>query len=158
MSPTAARADSVCVAGTPGWMLSGSGQTPCQVAESLVRVCTSTAQVQHLATDVSCATLGTPSDSECCCSTVTYAVRMPRFLLANWSPAHVHDVIPQLVAGCWVCQTGRPPSQLATTYAVWLAGCNLIRNVLPPAVLSAQPPIDAPHWAFVRPSNPNATW
>ncbi|QRW13812.1 hypothetical protein RhiLY_12811 [Ceratobasidium sp. AG-Ba] len=59
------RADSSCVSGgAADWMLNEDRQTPCQVAESIVRVCTPTAQVQHLPVAARCSTLG--SSNTCC--------------------------------------------------------------------------------------------
>ncbi|QRV99311.1 hypothetical protein RhiJN_27330 [Ceratobasidium sp. AG-Ba] len=131
------RADSSCVSGgAADWMLNEDRQTPCQVAESIVRVCTPTAQVQHLPVAARCSTLGSSNSESCCCSTVTYA----------------------LVAGCLVCQTGKT-NQLTTTYAAWLASCSKpLIGTIPPVVNSTYPPIDIPRWANIVPTDLSTTW
>ncbi|KAB5587935.1 hypothetical protein CTheo_8623 [Ceratobasidium theobromae] len=129
-------ADSACRNSTQtAWMLSGN-RTPCEILQSLVRVCAPSAAVQHLSVDVSCAALGTNSTTPCCCSTVAYA----------------------LPAGSAKHRNLRAHSQLRTFPGSPAARHILMARGLSSVITSASQQIAIPSWAFVRPSAMDATW
>ncbi|CAE6457193.1 unnamed protein product [Rhizoctonia solani] len=117
-----------CIDSSSDWMFN-AGQSPCQVLESVLKVCETNARVPNLSVDVSCASLGS-ADSACCCSTATYA----------------------LVSACWVCQTNRSPDQLSSTYQSWWSECPVESrlNGSLPAIVSH---MVVPRWALVQPND-----
>ncbi|KDN33511.1 hypothetical protein RSAG8_13395, partial [Rhizoctonia solani AG-8 WAC10335] len=127
-----------CLDSSLQWMMNSGGQSPCEVLESVLKVCEAGAKVPNLSVDVSCGSLGN-SSSACCCSTATYA----------------------LVSACWMCQTNRPPSQLSSTYQSWWSGCPVdsrLNGSLPAVVISQSPPIAVPRWALDQPPSTDASW